>query len=132
MRNAIHVAVQFKRKGIEKKHRRNVKMNGEEPAVEHKESIAEDNLVKLDEYFKDVLDSRDPVKLTYFCWYNLSLHFALQGAEVQTKLKKSDNVFDMDSQGREIFTIRRDFLSKNCPRRTDGCEFKSCGRLQEP
>ena len=61
------------------------KANGEEPAVEHKESIAADDLAKLDGYFKDVLDSCDPVKLTYFCWYNLSLHFALQGAEVQTK-----------------------------------------------
>ena len=58
------------------------KATGEEPAVEHKESIAEDDLAKLDKYFKDVLDSCDPVKLTYFRWYNLSLHFALQGAEV--------------------------------------------------
>ena len=72
------------------------------------------------------------VKLTYFCWYNLSLHFALRGAEVQTKLKKSDIVFDTDSQGREIVTIRRDFLSKNCPAGTDGREFESCGQLQEP
>ena len=66
-----------------------------------------------------------------FCKYYLSLHFGLRGAEVQTTLQKDDIVFDVDSEGKEFATIRRDFLSKNCPGGLKAREFESTGRLQD-
>ena len=87
---------------------------------------------KKDGYFENVLESGDAVKLAQYCWFNLSLHFALRGAEVQLKLRKSDIVFGVDSDGKEYATISRDFLSKNCQGGVRGREFQTCGRLQKP
>ena len=100
--------------------------------MEHKESIHKSDLAKLALYFHDVLEEGNAVKLTQYCWFNISLHFALRGAEVQTRLKKEDIVFATDSEGKEYATLRRDFLSKNCPGGVGGQEFKTCGRLQDP
>ena len=69
------------------------KASGEERAVEHKEAITADDLEKIRRYFDDVLDVGDPVKLTQFCWFHLSIHFALRSKEIQTTIRKSDIVF---------------------------------------
>ena len=108
------------------------KRSGCEPQVEHKDSIAAGDLAKIMSYFENVLQSGDAVKLAQYCWFNLSLHFALRGAEVQLKLSKSDIVFGVDSDGKEYSTISRDFLSKNCQGGVEGREFQTCGRLLEP
>ena len=108
------------------------KASGEEGAVEHKEAITADDLEKIRRYFDDVLDVGDPVKLTQFCWFHLSIHFALRSKEIQTTIRKSDIVFETDSEGKEYASLRRDFLAKNCPGGIKGREYESCGRLQEP
>ena len=64
--------------------------SGDEPAVEHKSSISDCDMVKVDAYFEDDLENSDAVKLTHYCWFNLSLHFALRGAEFQAILRKDD------------------------------------------
>ena len=69
------------------------KARGDDPAVEHKSSISDCNLARVDVYFRDVLESGDAVKLTQYCRFNLSLHFALRGEEVQVRLRKDDVVF---------------------------------------
>ena len=109
------------------------KASGEERAVEHKEAITADDLEKIRRrYFDDVLDVGDPVKLTQFCWFHLSIHFALRSKKLQTTIRKSDIVFETDSEGKEYASLRRDFLAKNCPGGIKGREYESCGRLQEP
>ena len=108
------------------------KASGEERAVEHNEAITADDLEKIRRYFDDVLDVGDPVKLTQFCWFHLSIHFALRSKEIQTTIRKSDIVFETDSEGKEYASLRRDFLAKNCPGGIKGREYESCGRLQEP
>ena len=108
------------------------KASGEERAVEHKEAITADDLEKIQRYFDDVLDVGDPMKLTQFCWFHLSIHFALRSKEIQTTIRKSDIVFETDSEGKEYASLRRDFLAKNSPGGIKGREYESCGRLQEP
>lgn len=107
------------------------KADGHEPSAEHKTAICDEDLAKLHSYFEDVLDVPDPVKLTYFCWYHLTLHFALRGSEIQTQLKKQDIVIEIDPNGKEYVTLKRDFMSKNCAGGLDGREFVSCGRVQD-
>ena len=63
---------------------------------------------------------------------SLSLHCALRSCEVQAALTKKDIVVDKDSQGRTYATLRRDFVSKNCRGDTNGREFETPGRAQEP
>ena len=60
--------------------------------MEHKEAISTADLSKINEYFSNVLESGDAVKLSQYCWFNLSLHFALRGAEIEIKLLKMDIV----------------------------------------
>ena len=72
------------------------------------------------------------MKLTQFCWFHLSIHFALRSKEIQTTIRKSDIVFETDSEGKEYASLRRDFLAKNCPGGIKGREYESCSRLQEP
>ena len=108
------------------------KTEGNEPSVEHKESIHKSDLAKLALYFHDVLEEGNAVKLTQYCWFNISLHFALRGAEVQTRLKKEGMVFATDSEGKEYATLRRDFLPKNCPGGVGGRKFEKCGRVARP
>ena len=91
------------------------KASREERVVEHKEAITADDLEKIRRYFDDVLDVGDPVKLTQFCWFHLSIHFALRSKEIQTTIRKSDIVFETDSERKEYASLRRDFLAKNCP-----------------
>ena len=77
------------------------------------------------------MDAGDAIKLCQYCWFNLSLHFGLRGAEGHKWVKKSDVVFAVDSQGKEYVTICLDFLSKNFSGGIGGREFQSWGRIQE-
>ena len=63
-----------------------------EPAVEHKLSGSDEDFerLKVYVYFDDVLDSPDAVKLSFFCWYNLTLQCSFRSSEVQVALKKED------------------------------------------
>ena len=80
---------------------------------------------------EDIMDAGDAIKLCQYCWFNLSLHFGLRGAEGHKWVKKSDVVFAVDSQGKEYVTICLDFLSKNFSGGIGGREFQSWGRIQE-
>ena len=88
------------------------KRSGCEPQVEHKDSIAASDLAKIMSYFENILESGDAVKLAQYCWFNLSLHFALRGAEVQLKLSKSDIVFAWTATVRSTLP----FLATSCQR----------------
>ena len=48
------------------------KAEGNEPSVEHKESMHKSDLAKLALYFHDVLEEGNAVKLTQYCWFNIS------------------------------------------------------------
>ena len=96
-----------------------------------KKAISTADLAEINEYFSDVLESGDAVKLSQYCWFNLSLHFALRGAEIQRKLLKMDFVFEPDSDGKDYVVLQRDFMSKNCPGGIGGREFESSGRIQD-
>ena len=104
---------------------------GTNQAPSTRPAICDEDLAKLHSYFEDVLDVPDPVKLTYFCWYPLTLHFALRGSEIHTQLKKQDIVIEIDPSGKEYVTLKLDFMSKNCAGGLDGREFVSCGRVQD-
>ena len=64
------------------------KERGEEPRVEHKAAISEEDMERLKEYFRNVTTECDPVKLSQYCWFYLTLHFAIRGAEIHTKLRR--------------------------------------------
>ena len=102
---------------------------GEELSVQHKDAVSKDDLERIDGYFSDVLDVGDPIKLTQYCWYHITMHFSLRASEVQTKLKKSDLVFDSESFTGEFVSLGKDFMSKNCPGGVKGREFETCGRI---
>ena len=72
---------------------------------------------RLDDYFRNVLTEGDAVKLTQYCWLNLTLHFALRGSEVQIQLKKSDIKFEKDGKGEGYVVLSTDFHVEELPRR---------------
>ena len=91
------------------------KAEGVEKLDEHKEAIRKADMERLDDFFRNVLTEGDAVKLTQYCWLNLTLHFALRGSEVQIQLKKSDIKFEKDGKGEEyVVGPSTDFMSKNC------------------
>ena len=92
--------------------------------VEHKLSVSDEDFKRLRVYFDDVLDSPYAVKLSFFFWYNLTLHCAFRNGEVKVALKEEDIVFANDAEGGTNATIRRDFLSKNCRGGIDGRELE--------
>ena len=75
------------------------KEQGLEPAVKHKEALTIEDRKKVQALFADVLESNDPVKLTMYVWYAMTMHFGLRGHEVQVRLKKSDLEFKQDDSG---------------------------------
>ena len=107
------------------------KSEGVEKSVVHKDALKKEDLDRLDEYFSEVLTECDPVKLTQYCWLQLTLHFALRGSEVQIQLKKNDIVFKKDASGKEYVALSTDFMTKNCRGGLDGRSFQTFGRLQE-
>ena len=82
------------------------KAEGVEKLVEHKEAIRKADMERLDDYFRNVLTEGDAVKLTQYCWLNLTLHFALRGSEVQIQLKKSHIKFEKDGKVRITLFFR--------------------------
>ena len=44
------------------------KRKGIEPSVKHKLPVTQEDIVKLQEYFSDVLEADDPIKLTQYVW----------------------------------------------------------------
>ena len=105
------------------------KLAGEEPSVQHKSALTQEDLCRLERYFSDVLQGNDPIKLTEFVWYVITLHFGLRAREVQVQLRKSDLEFHSDDSG-DYFVLNKDFASKNCQGGTKGREFETIGRVQ--
>ena len=62
-----------------------------------------------------MLQDGDAVKLSQFCWYTITKHFALRRAELQLQLKKTDLLFEGDGERREYVTLNRDLMSKIAP-----------------
>ena len=81
------------------------KADGHETTVEHKASVCNEDLAKLSHYFEDILEAGDPLKLTYFRWFHLTLHFALRGSDVQTQLKKQNVIFKAAPNSDEYVTL---------------------------
>ena len=77
--------------------------NGREPAVQHKQSITDEDWDKIKVYFEDMLETRDPRKLTIYTWFVISSQFCLRGSELQARLSK-DPLFET-SEGRESIRI---------------------------
>ena len=105
------------------------KLDGEEPSVRHKASLTQEDLSRLEAYFSDVLQANDPIKLTEFVWYVITLHCGLRAREIQVQLRKSDLEFRSDDSG-DYFVLNKDFASKNCQGGTKGREFETIGRVQ--
>ena len=106
------------------------KTRGEDSTV-HKEDIEGDDATRLDAYFDDVLEACNAVKLSQYCWYNVTTHFVLRSAEVQVQLKKSDLSFKTDGEGNKYVALKRDFVSKNAKGGLNGREFVCDGRMCE-
>ena len=99
------------------------KVQGLEPAVKHKDPLTAEDQEKVRTFFSNVLEANDPVKLTMFVWYTMTMHFRLRGHEVQVQLNKSDLKFKEDDSG-EIVVLSTDFASKNCPGGTAGRDMQ--------
>ena len=117
------------------------KRKGIEPSVKHKLPVTQEDIVKLQEYFSDVLEADDPIKLTQYVWFVITIHFCLRGNEVQNQLKKQDLVFEevesnadepsSSSTSTRHVILGTDFLSKNCRAGASGREFQSSGRITD-
>ena len=98
--------------------------------MKHKEEICPEDRERLDLYFDDVLTSNDPVQLTMFVWYNITVHFGLRGNEIRTKMVKTDLGFQRGDSG-EFIVLSSDFASKNGSRELASREFETVGRIQD-
>lgn len=107
------------------------KRSGREAAVAHKTSLSDADLMKIEEYFSDILECQDPRKLTFYVWYQVTIHFCLRGGEVQRQLRKTDLVLDKLPDGREFFKLNKDFMSKNHQGGLTGSEFTSDGIITD-
>lgn len=106
------------------------KQAGEEPAVKHKEPISEQDWEKLQTYFSDVAGEPDAVKLTYYIWYQITVHFCLRGGEMQAKLTKKDLEFST-IDGREVLRLATSFVSKNHQGGLAGSDWSSSGVITD-
>ena len=105
--------------------------NGREPAVQHEQSITDEDWGKIKVYFADVLETRDPRKLTIYTWFVISSHFCLHGSGLQARLCKKDLLFET-SEGRETIRIPTDFITKNTQGGLNGRSFESKGCIDDP
>ena len=108
------------------------KRSSEESAVEHKSPISQKDCDKLQTYFEDTEESTDAVKLSFYVWFQLSLHFCLRGAEIQSQMHKKDLVFSKADDGAEIIALGTNFMSKNHQGGLAGSEFSSVGVIDNP
>ena len=102
------------------------KKNGEEPAVQRKEAISDNDWTLINEYFADITSKLDPRKLTHYVWFHLTSKFCLRGREVQSQLKKNDIIL-RHVDGKEAFSLSTDFLSKNHQGGVSGSSHVSAG-----
>ena len=109
------------------------KAEGVEKLIEHTEAIRKADMERLDDYFRNVLTEGDAVKLTKYCWLNLTLHFALRGSEVFNWRRATSSSKRMEKVRSTLFFRPRvgDFMSKNCRSGIDGCSFQTYCRMQE-
>ena len=107
------------------------KVDGLEPAVVHEEAITQEDRAHLAEYFQDVLRANDPIKLSMYAWYWITLHFGFRAREVQVQLRKTDLVFNEGNDG-VFITLATDFSSKNCQGGASGRDFNTVGRIDNP
>lgn len=106
------------------------KKKGEEPAVQHKDSITDADWKLIEEYFTDIQDTLDPRKLCSYVWFHVSSKFCLRGREVQTNMKKTDIELRV-VEGKEVFSLSTDFLSKNHQGGVAGSSHVSAGLIQD-
>ena len=100
--------------------------------MEHKPVITDSDMERLGEYFQDTASSLDPRKLSFLVWFHLSSDFCLRGAEVQSKMKKSDLLFSSDENGEERITLPKDFATKNRQGGLNGSETTTAGCITDP
>ena len=69
------------------------KKSGPEEGAEDKRALSAEDWDLVQEYFKKVSTSSNPVSLRRYVWFGVSLHFCLRGREIQSQLNKCDLVF---------------------------------------
>ena len=107
------------------------KKDGLERQVQHKAPISEADWKLLQEYFSGIDDTNDAVKLTYYVWFHLTLHFCLRGGEMQAAIKKDDLVF-FTVDGKEILKLGPSYMSKNHQGGLRGTDWSSAGVIEDP
>ena len=88
------------------------KRDGREMAVNHKDGLSEEDWKKVNAYFSDVSTTLDIKKVTYYIWFQCTLHFCLRGSEAQSQLKPSNLQFTTVA-GERAIVLHCDFQSKN-------------------
>ena len=92
--------------------------------MQHKDVLTEEDKVRLNSYFADVLEADDT--------YNMARHFGLRGGEVFAKLKKKTDIEIRTSEdGNEFFVLNTDFLTKNSKGGIQSNEFQTCGMIRD-
>ena len=105
--------------------------NGRDPAVQHKQSITDKDWGKTKVYFADVIETRNPRKLTIYTWFVTSSHFCLRGNELQARLCKKDLLFET-SEVRETIRIATHVFTKNIQGGLNGRSFESKWCIDDP
>ena len=103
----------------------------DEPSVSHETAILDEDEIEIDANYNDVLTACDPVKLTQFCWYQVTTRFGLRAGEVQTQLKKDDISFQNDGNATPFVTLSRDFQPKNAQGGLKGRGLTTVGRIYD-
>ena len=99
--------------------------------VEHKRALSAEDWHLVQEYFKKVSTSSDPVSLCRYVWSVVSLHFCQRGREIQSQPNKCDLVFGKDENDCDIIILSLDFMSKNHQGRLKGSTFSSAGCITD-
>ena len=96
----------------------------------HKESISDGDWARLTDYFAELLDTKDPRKLTAHVWFHVTSKCCLHCGELQCKLTKSDVVLSK-IDGKYVFCLGTDFLSKNHQSGISGSSKITAGVIQD-
>ena len=102
-----------------------------EEGVEHKRALSAEDWDLVQEYFKKVSMSSDPVSHCRYVWFVVSLHFCLKACEIHSQLNKCDLVFGKDENDCDIITLSKDFMSKNHQGGLKGSAFSSAGCITD-
>ena len=105
------------------------KRDGLERQVQHKTPITEEDWLKLKAYFRDVLEANDAVKLTFYVWFSITIHFCLRGGEMQAAICKNDLVFSQVN-GKEVIKLAPSYMSKNHQGGLLGSDWTSAGIIE--